>query len=145
MFLTLMNLEHAVPKNTHFFLTADVASNNPKYEVRKVAFSTMFLKCTYIYMYAWGSHLFLSLTTCQKVLQRTKKITWQQVPIPNVVLTTQIYQDSSFPSATRQHWISDNLSESRIPQIWTKSKKLRKRANLMEKSRYSSQEPKQSP
>jgi len=26
-----------------------------------------------------------------------------------------IYQDSSFPSATRQHWISHNLSNSRIP------------------------------
>jgi len=64
--------------------------------------------------------------------------------IPNVVLTTQIYQYSSFPSATRQHWISHNLSDSRIPQIWAKSKKLWKRANLTEKSRCSSKEPLQS-
>jgi len=33
-----------------------------------------------------------------------------------------------------------NLSNSRIPQIWAKSKKLRKRANLTEKSRCSSKE-----
>ena len=43
-------------------------------------------------------------------------------------------QDSFFPSATRQHWISHNLSDSRIPQIWAKSKQLWKRVNLTEKS-----------
>jgi len=37
-----------------------------------------------------------------------------------------------------------NLSDSRIPQFWAKSKKLRKRANLTEKSRCLSKEPEQS-
>jgi len=109
----------------------------------------------------WGPHLFPSVTTHAKkplclprtVIHRAKKslcnrsqfrlffLPHRFVAIPNFVLTTQIYQDSSFPSATRQHWISHNLSDSRIPQIWAKSKKLRKHANLTEKSRCSSGKP----
>ena len=77
--MTLMNLEHAVPKNTHFFLAAGVASTSPRYELGKVAFSSMFLKRKKSQRF--GASFFPNFTTCQKnpfatpgtVLLRAKK------------------------------------------------------------------------
>ena len=97
-----------------------------------------------------GPHLFPSFTTHATTLATpgqgtaSKKITLQWVAIPNVVLTTQIYQDSSFPSTTRHHWISEIY---RIPEFFKSEqnrKKLRKHANLTGKRRCSSKEPQQS-
>jgi len=44
MFLTLMKIQRAVRMVSHFFVTADVTSTSPRYELGKVAFSSMFLK-----------------------------------------------------------------------------------------------------
>jgi len=79
VFLTLMNLKHAVPKYTHFFMTADVASTSPRYDLGKVAFSSMFLKRKKSQRF--GASSFPSFTTRQRnpfatprmVLQRAKK------------------------------------------------------------------------
>jgi len=64
---------------SHFFVTADVTSTSPRYELWKVAFSSMFLKRKNHNVS--GSHLFPSFTTCHKnpfatprtVLQQAKK------------------------------------------------------------------------
>jgi len=44
MFLTLMKIQRAVRMRSHFFVAAGVASTSPRYELGKVAFSSMFLK-----------------------------------------------------------------------------------------------------
>jgi len=88
-----------------------------------------------VYFLFWP-HLFPSFTTCQKnpfatpqtVLQRAKKSLWNRSQFRTLFLPHRFIKIR--PSHQRPvsiefwHWISHNLSDARIPQIWTKSKKL---------------------
>ena len=69
--------------------------------------------------------------TFKIVLQRAKKSLCNMSQFQTLFLPHRFIK-------IRQHWISHN---SRIPQIWAKSKKLQKRANLTEKRRCSSKKP----
>jgi len=61
VFLTLTKLYHAVRLGSHFFRAANVALTSPRYELGKVAFSSMFLNLNQSQRF--GTHLFPSFTT----------------------------------------------------------------------------------
>ena len=94
-----------------------------------------------------GPQLFPKFTTHAKkialtprtVLHRAKKSLCNRSQFWTLFLP--IYHDLSFPSATRQHWISHNLLDSRISQNESKTKKLQKRLNSTKKNLCSAKEP----
>jgi len=104
----------------HSFRAANVDSTSPRYELGKVGFGIMFLKRKNSQRFGVSSFSKFHHTR-QKIpfppLGRptaNKKITLPQVTILNVVLTTQIYQDSSFPPATRSWLIRVRLDSSLV-------------------------------